>query len=627
MMQAWFDIGSTALSWSVQALLCGTLLAALTALVCSLALRKARPGLHALLWTVVLVRFLLPPILPSLPYLDDAGAWLSAEMGSWLPGDAHSSDPLPSADRVTLSPANPERGGQGWIVLAGILYLAGLAIVTARSARSNLRSHRWVANLPAADPSLAGAVRSLGSQIGLKRMPRVKVTDAVTSPFVLGVLRPKLVLSRPLWELLSPRAARALVLHELAHVRRRDPFVRCVQALARLLLFFWPPVHWVARRFERAAELACDQWALRESGVDPREYARSLLVVVRSMKRERVPVTHLAFANQRSSMEERFEMILKKQSIFSTRLSRNTLLALIAWCAFALVGLSATSAQEPAPATDHKLVIDIRGETADFSLGADLLPDADVDLDGRLTLEELQDFQDRHPDRLELIVEPAGAGQREIQIRASGTAEKDAPLWVAIGREEDPVSVVHVVTDATLDEDARAHILNENPLADSDGDGQLSDKELQALLGSGPEKIEVVATQVGGEGDATHEIVVKLGGPADYTTDEGRLFFSADSLELFLEHPDLDANGDGILDPGELQNHADRNAKLQNNRGVKHLVRIERIQPIDPVMPELSSAERRAKFLEDHPEADLDGDGVVSKAEAEALAAKIRKTQ
>jgi len=76
------------LFWAGQALLYGTVLAGLTAFLCSLMLRRARPALHAFLWTVVLLRFLLPPVLPSVPYVADAARWISSEAVSLLPSEA-----------------------------------------------------------------------------------------------------------------------------------------------------------------------------------------------------------------------------------------------------------------------------------------------------------------------------------------------------------------------------------------------------------------------------------------------------------------------------------------------------------------------------------------------------------
>ena len=83
-METFNQLGSIVLFWAAQALLFGTILAFVTALACSLVFRKAGPALHGVLWTIVLIRFLLPPILPSLPYLSDVTNTLTSEAASLL---------------------------------------------------------------------------------------------------------------------------------------------------------------------------------------------------------------------------------------------------------------------------------------------------------------------------------------------------------------------------------------------------------------------------------------------------------------------------------------------------------------------------------------------------------------
>lgn len=610
------------LFWAGQALLYGTVLAGLTALLCSLMLRRARPALHAFLWTVVLLRFLLPPVLPSVPYVSDAARWISSEAVSLLPGEAREYVPegtLAHSGSPAATEPGKKAGLPGWAWFAVAAYLLGLAVVAGRSLRLNLRNHRWVAGLPPAGPDLEAVVRRLAARIGLRRVPAVRVTDRVTSPLVLGLVRPQLVLSQPLWESLSPQAARALVVHELAHIRRGDLIVRCLETLARLFLYFWPPVHWASRRVERAAELACDQWAVRTTGVDPREYARSLLVVVRSIRRESGFAAHLAFANRRTSMEERFEMILKNTPHFSAKLTWTMFPMLALWCAFALAGYSPEAPPQHSNDQPAKLVVHIKGDVHHLSIPADALPEADLDQDGHLSLEELQNFQSQNPDRLDLAVEPDGSGMQEVNVRVTGHVKGDGSVWVTAGSDDGPITPIH----AALSEVDRQAILDQNPQADADGDGRLSEDELKTFLHNGPVRIQIHAESDEPAGEHLRKIIVvtPAGGSESATLED----FTIDTAGLLAKHPELDLNGDGVLQPEELQGQFGHAAVWQDENGGKHHIRIETIKTHVPEVPELNSAERRAQFLRDHPEADLNGDGVISKEEAEALAAKARK--
>lgn len=619
------QLGSIALLWGAQALLFGTILAILTALACSLVFRKTRPALHGFLWTIVLIRFLLPPVLPSLPYLSDVANRLSSGAVAILPlGTEATSDAGGMASPSTaVAPLehSPRAESLSWVWIVLTLYLAGLTPLTIRFLRRDRRQRRWISRQRLADSDLSGTVRSLAHQIGLKTIPEVRVTDELMSPLVLGVHHPQLVLSLPLWGSLSAEAARALVAHELAHIVRRDHVVRYLQTVAGLLFYFWWPVHWVCRRLDRAAELACDQWALSATSVAPRDYARSLLTVVRSLNREVGCASPVCFANKRSSMEERFEMILNNRSAFPAKLSWTVVPVLGLWCVFALAGSSPVVSQDDSTDQPEKLVVHIRGDVSHLSLKSHILPEADTDGDGHLSLQELQDFQALYPDRVDLTVEPAESGQQEVNVRVARHVSENGPLWISAGDEQLPHSVVlEEVTEVDRDQ-----ILVQNPQADADGDGRLSDDEFRAFLGDNPRKIEIHVEAEGPGGPVARQVTVKGGDAIFYSADGKNLSEGLDSTQLLREHPELDENGDGAIDPSELARHTDHTGGLQVEKGSNQRLEVEKIVIHRTKAPELDSAERRAKFLEEHPEADLDGDGVISKSEAEALAAKAQK--
>ena len=150
--------------------------------------------------------------------------------------------------------------------------------------------------LPVAAPDVLSSGEGLAVSIGLRSMPKVRSANENISPFVIGVIRPTLVFPKRLAQMVTPDVMDAMVLHELAHLKRGDLWIRWIQGLTRLVLFFWPPVRWVCRRIEKAMEQACDLWAIRMSGVTPQEYAQSLLELARNIDATPVMTRRLAFA-------------------------------------------------------------------------------------------------------------------------------------------------------------------------------------------------------------------------------------------------------------------------------------------------------------------------------------------
>jgi len=92
----------------------------------------------------------------------------------------------------------------------------------------------------------------------------------------VGFFQPAVIL--PVWSLeeLSSAELDAVVLHELAHLRRWDDWTNLAQKLLRALFFFHPAVWFVENRLSLEREMACDDMVLAQTS-DPRAYAECLV--------------------------------------------------------------------------------------------------------------------------------------------------------------------------------------------------------------------------------------------------------------------------------------------------------------------------------------------------------------
>jgi hypothetical protein len=128
----------------------------------------------------------------------------------------------------------------------------------------------------------ASSWRRLCEWLSPRRPPRLLVSDAVSSPALVGVFRPVVLL--PAWLVDSapdPRGIAWLLRHELMHWRLRDTLGLAVRRAAEILLYFHPAVWWAGRRWEEAMELACDR-ALLRTDADARDYAEQLYGVLQA---------------------------------------------------------------------------------------------------------------------------------------------------------------------------------------------------------------------------------------------------------------------------------------------------------------------------------------------------------
>jgi hypothetical protein len=104
------------------------------------------------------------------------------------------------------------------------------------------------------------------------------VSDDLRVPTAIGFSKPLVVL--PSWTLreLSTLELNAILLHELAHLRRRDDWTNLAQKILGALLFFHPAVWWIEKKLALEREMACDDLVLAETkSTNPRTYAECLV--------------------------------------------------------------------------------------------------------------------------------------------------------------------------------------------------------------------------------------------------------------------------------------------------------------------------------------------------------------
>jgi beta-lactamase regulating signal transducer with metallopeptidase domain len=130
-----------------------------------------------------------------------------------------------------LQPALP------WAVLAWGLGVMILAVRWAGGAWRVRRLRR--ASRPAPNPWREQLER-LATRMGLKGSIALRQSDRIESPMVSGWWRPVVLVPAGLLSGFPPRQVEALLLHELAHVRRHDVLVGYLQAVVETLLFFHP---------------------------------------------------------------------------------------------------------------------------------------------------------------------------------------------------------------------------------------------------------------------------------------------------------------------------------------------------------------------------------------------------
>ena len=166
-----------------------------------------------------------------------------------------------------------------WCVMAlcGV-WLAGSLIVAVNCLVRLLRIQRIVSQCQTAPRWLQHEVEAVAGTLKVRRTP-IAVSDRVATPFVWCLWTLSLVWPRGLADRDRAARIRGLLVHELAHVRRRDHWGAWLDMAARIT-WWWNPLGWVVRRkLRESSELACDEWVVRLLPHERRAYAESLVEV------------------------------------------------------------------------------------------------------------------------------------------------------------------------------------------------------------------------------------------------------------------------------------------------------------------------------------------------------------
>ena len=206
------------------------------------------------------------------------------------------------------------------------------------------------------------------------RLPELLVVPDLGTPLLWCLGRPKLLLPAQLIKALDRDRWRGILTHELAHIRRGDHWVSRLE-LAASLVWWWNPVYWLARtRLEAEAELACDAWVVSTLPKDRLAYAEALFNICSSLSSAKAPAPALGAAGSGRFFERRLTMILHDH--VSCRLSP---LTLVAACLLALFALPAWSTAKPVATSNGAMPVLLPSPSVRPDSGATIADDDDDD--------------------------------------------------------------------------------------------------------------------------------------------------------------------------------------------------------------------------------------------------------
>ena len=252
---------------------------AATVLLLRLCLKRAPKWWNVLLWGLVAVRLMLPfSIESSLSLLPRAEVVSPAHIVPSVPGKA-----VPMIGGAAAIASGAKTQLPIWTILAWV-WLFGVLVLVLYTLVSTLRLRHQVRE----------AVRLQGN---------IYQSEQVASPFVLGILRPKVYLPYHM----DSREAQHVLAHEQAHLRRGDHFWKPLGFLL-LTIHWFNPLIWLSYAMLcRDIELACDEKVVRDLRREERaDYMQALVAC--SVNRRRIAACPLAFGE--TGVKERVKSVM-----------------------------------------------------------------------------------------------------------------------------------------------------------------------------------------------------------------------------------------------------------------------------------------------------------------------------
>ena len=290
-----------------------TLLMGLAALTVLCSRRLSAAARH---WTITLAVCgllglpFLSGVLPSWTVLQVPGVAATPALSAGIPAGTVD-EPESIASSATTTSSAPSSATSSphsvWQVLT-LLYGVGAVVLLARlafqcaAARRLARQSGVLDDRPWASLLLEGR-----AALGIRREVRLLRGAAETMPMALGAWQGAIVLPMVAEEW-SLERRRAVLLHELAHVARRDCLTQLLAGLACAVYWPHPGVWWLARRLRVERELACDDLVLN-AGTPPTDYAGHLLDVAYTLGGARTNALAVGMA-RRSHLEGRMLAVL-----------------------------------------------------------------------------------------------------------------------------------------------------------------------------------------------------------------------------------------------------------------------------------------------------------------------------
>lgn len=253
--------------------------------------------------------FFIGTVLSTFIYLADgpASSTVNAEPNAQIE-DTIVRMPMPStAVEKTLSAISSVINGNMSLILG--CWIAGFLFSVARLTNGVYLTCKLRANALLLEEEWSDYVQRAARNLGITRLVGLAESASVSSPIVIGYLKPMIIVPMGMLTGLTTEQLETIFIHELAHIKRHDFLINCIQSLVETIFFFNPFILILSNWIRREREYCCDDLVVAQHG-GAKAYAHALtrLAEVRLL----TPAFGLPLANGKNHLLNRIRRIMEK---------------------------------------------------------------------------------------------------------------------------------------------------------------------------------------------------------------------------------------------------------------------------------------------------------------------------
>ena len=255
---------------------------------------------------------------------------------------------IPPAEEIsTPVPASAEPESCTWQAIIFLLWLVGVLVFTVIIIQRFLFVRSLLAQSEPARGRLPELLDECRERMGIRKPLGLRLSKSLPSPAACGLASPVIVMPAALAKNLSREKLRAVLLHELAHVKRYDLWVNFLQTVLQVV-YFYNPLLWLANAVVRGLrEKAVDEMVLTKLGHEAANYSHTLIDIAEmAFTRPWLSLRLVGVVESKKALKDRIRHILSRPLPKTTKLGLVGFIAIFITAAALLPMKAATPSPE-----------------------------------------------------------------------------------------------------------------------------------------------------------------------------------------------------------------------------------------------------------------------------------------